>query len=245
MNTTARLPSASLSARLHRAATLQTAQAGQAGETADLRGWCLASLAGRLAELSAASASCSLTLASLLVAEAQGAGGGAAALRTPGGQAAWISAGPDTFFPPDLAANGVDLASLPVVRVPGARAAGRAADWLLRTGAFRLLVVDLGADLALPAALQARLAQLARRHATAVVFLTRKDPLVPSLGSLISLRAEALRTEVQRTEARRIEGRPQAEGQGGFTCSLRVLKDKRRSPGWSQRQLCDGPPGLC
>jgi recombination protein RecA len=226
METSSHPLSPSLSSRLRRAAALEPGNSR--GET--LPGWCLADLAGRLVELSASRSSCSLTLASLLVAEAQ----------SREGLAAWISGTSDTFFPPDLAANGVDLSTLPVVRVPGALPAGRAADWLLRTGAFSLLVLDLGRDPALPGAVQARLAQLARRHATAVLFLTCKDALSPSLGSLISLRAEAQRRPL--AEARRL---PPGTGARGFICSLRVLKDKRRSPGWKHAEVCGGPPGLC
>jgi recombination protein RecA len=216
MESSPRRLSPSLSARLRRAAALESGD--RCAEASP--GWCLAGLAGRLVELSASRASCSLTLASLLVAEAQGHEG----------LVAWISGTSDTFFPPDLAANGVKLSALPVVRVPGALPAGRAADWLLRTGAFSLLVVDLGRDQALSTAVQARLAQLARRHGAVVLFLTCKDALSPSLGSLISLRAEAQRLPL---------------GENGFTCQLRVLKDKRRSPGWKHAEVCDGPPGLC
>ena len=39
--------------------------------------------------------------------------------------------------------GGIDLDALPVVRVPDARAAGRAADHLVRSGGFGLVVIDL------------------------------------------------------------------------------------------------------
>jgi recombination protein RecA len=144
--------------------------------------------------------------------------------------AVWISATTDTFFPPDMAANGVDLSSLPVVRVPDSRSAARAADWLLRTGAFGLLVVDLHTDCQLAAAQQARLAQLAHRHGSAVLFLTAKSADAPSLGSLISLYGRIRRKRVD---------------SGCFRFSLHIIKDKRRAPIWEHVEQHDGPPGLC
>ena len=55
---------------------------------------------------------------------------------------AWILARPSSFFPPDLHAGGIDLEALAVVRVPDAAAAARAADKLLRSGAFGLVLLD-------------------------------------------------------------------------------------------------------
>lgn len=57
---------------------------------------------------------------------------------------AWIAARPSTFYPPDLDEGGIDLAALVVVRAPHATAAARVADKLLRSGAFGLVVLDLG-----------------------------------------------------------------------------------------------------
>ena len=190
--------------------------------------WSLDELTGRLTELSGVAR---LTLACSLVLEAQRS-------MIP---AVWISATSHTFFPPDMERGGVDLEELPVVLVPDAASAGRAADWLVRSDAFGLVLVDLEADpclgpartpapaMGLSMALQARLAHLARRSSTAVVFLTRKETVAPSMSSMITLRGETLRS---------------AEGPFRYACEVRILKDKRRGPGWRHREVFDGPPGL-
>jgi len=203
-------------ARLIRAVDLEQDRPDRFGNA----GFGLNALRGRLVELSSRRPSASLSLSCSLILEAQ----------TRMAAVVWISATADTFFPPDMAANGVDLSSLPVVRVPGARSAGRAADWLLRTGAFRLLVVDLHTDFQLPAAQAARLAQLVQRHGATVLFLTAKPAGAPSLGSLVSLYGRVLRMRID---------------SGRFRFSLRIIKDKRRAPVWEHMEQLDGPPGLC
>jgi len=182
--------------------------------------WGLAAFSGRFAEILGGEASAALTLAVGLVAEAQQCGE----------PAAWVSRCESSFYPPDVAAAGVDLQALVVVWVPGPGAAARAADHLLRSGAFGLVVLDLGGDARIPTALQTRLNALARREDAALVCLTAKERPESSLGSLVSLRAEALRT-----------GRtPQ-----GFRCAARILKDKRLGPGRTFAEICRGPDGLC
>lgn len=181
--------------------------------------WNLAGLAGRLTEISATGASAALTCAVGLVIEAQRAGE----------PVAWIARGRAAFFPPDLADSGVDLAALAVVRAPDLRAAARAADHLLRSGAFGLIVLDLGRDAVMPTPVQGRLVGLAQRHDTALVCLTDKPGDRPSLGSMVSLRAEALREP--------------AEGHR-FRCKVKVLKDKRRGPHWTASEVVRGPAGL-
>lgn len=182
--------------------------------------WDLSALAGRLVELSGDAASAALTLATGLVAEAQ----------RHSEPAAWIGSRESSFYPPDVAAAGVDLAALVVVWAQGPREMAQASDLLLRSGAFGLVILDFGYTADLPLAEQTRLVGLAKRHATALVCLTQKAKQQPSLGSLVSLRAEAMRT-----------GR---RGQR-FRCEARVLKDKRHGPGWTHAELCDGPDGLC
>jgi recombination protein RecA len=199
--------------------------------------WGLDGIGGRLVELSAVGASAVLTVATGLVLEAQRAGE----------PVAWITGG-SLFFPPDLAESGVDLESLVVIQVPprlteipaassrsaeGARTGIlRAADRLLRSGAFGLVVLDLERTAQLPLAAQSRLAGLAQRHDTAVLCLTAKQTTAPSLGSLVSLHASATR-------------RPATDTAGRFCCEVRVTKDKRRGPGWIHREEgFRGPPGL-
>jgi len=184
--------------------------------------WSRAELAGRLCELGPGAAPAVLSAAFALVRDAQRAGE----------PAAWVAVGPDLFFAPDVAAGGVDLAALPVVRAPDPAAAGRAADLLLRSGAFGLVVVDLAAaerPAELPLPLQSRLVQLALRHDAAVLCLTATLADRPALGSLVSLRAVAARRRV---------------GEGRYACEVTAVKDKRHGPGWRWREVRRGPDGL-
>jgi recombination protein RecA len=166
--------------------------------------WRLEVLAGRMVEISGGGAPAVLSAAMGLVLEAQRAGE----------PVAWIAAGVSTFYPPDAAACGVDLRALAVVlaaedgvgacrgRGPRRRTLGggapalRAAQTLLRSGAFGLVVVDLDGAPMMTLAAQTRLAGLAQTHHTALVFLTRKPESVPSLGSMVSLRVEARRKDL-------------------------------------------------
>lgn len=146
----------------------------------------------------------------------------------------WISLGQSTFYPPDLDAGGVDLEALPVIRVPDAAAAARAADKLLRSGGFALVVLDFDRrterDAQLPITQQTRLVGLCHKHRSTLLCLTQKSRDANSLGSLVGLRAEG---STQRTGFRQ------------FTWTLHFLKDKRQGPGWSHVEVCRGPTGLC
>jgi len=183
--------------------------------------WGLDALRGRLVELSARGAAATLTTAIELVLEAQ-------QVAEP---VAWVTLGNATFYPPDVAASGVDLAALAVIRVHDTTAAARAAERLLRSGGFGLVVLDLGGGeiVEMPIAHQGRLVTLAQTHDAAVVCITEKPSESPSLGSLVSLRAEALRLH---------------SGDHDYDVTLRALKDKRRGPGWSRTTKRRGPSGL-
>jgi recombination protein RecA len=195
-------------------------------------------VSGRLVELSGSGASAVLTAVTKLILDAQ-------RLLEP---VAWVGTDESSFFPPDLAQSGVDLSALVVVRIPTeeAKQAKRpivsmlavAAERLLRSGAFGLVLIDFGsadparkepAFNALNQSLQSRLLGLAQRHQAAVLFMTEKAEESASLGSLISLRAHVGRTWL---------------GRERFVCELRVRKDKRRGPIWSEREECRGPLGL-
>src|SRR5690349_15787097 len=95
--------------------------------------WGLAALRGRLVELSARGATATLTASIEIVAEAQ----------AQGEPVVWLSVAASSFFPPDVADSGIDLAALVVIRAPDAIAASRAAERCLRSGAFGLVVIDL------------------------------------------------------------------------------------------------------
>jgi recombination protein RecA len=180
--------------------------------------FCLEQLKGRLVEVSAVGASAILSAAQGLVLEAQ----------VQGEPTAWITLASSTFYPPDFADAGVDLDALIVVRVPEVVAGTRAAERLLRSGAFGLVVVDAGVDAQVPMGHQGRLVSLAQQNDAAIVFLTAKPERSPSLGSLVSLRAAAMRERID----------------GTYGYSVRAIKDKRRGPGWEQRWKAVPPAGL-
>lgn len=181
--------------------------------------WRLSEVAGRLVEVSSSTAAAALTLTFTLIGQAQ-------ALGEPVG---WVTLAEHSFYPPDVAQGGTDLAALVVIRLACADSIPRAGEKLLRSGGFGMVVLDLGAaDIPMP--LQTRLTGLAHHHHTALICLTEKNSGAFSLGSLVSLRAHA--------EKKRVEG-------NRFACALRVLKDKRRGPTWNYEELYSGPAGLC
>jgi recombination protein RecA len=188
-------------------------------------------LRGRLIELSASGTTAVLSAAMGLVLEAQ-------LLDEP---VAWVTLRETCFYPPDVVDCGVDLAAMVVIRVSDLSSMGRAAERLLRSSAFGLVIVDLGAlessaerDIfpsagkhAFSIANQGRLVTLASKNQTLVTCITSKNVSAESMSSLISLRADAAR-----------ERDPE-----GLSVVLRVLKDKRRGPGWSRRDRAQGPAG--
>ncbi len=177
-------------------------------------------LSGRLVELSGYGPTALLTIAARLVLDAQ----------LEGETVAWVTSMESSFYPPDMKETGVDLNAMVVVRCTEVRAAARAVDRLARSGAFGLLILDLGNATDLPLPLQTRLAGLARTHDIALVFLTEKPQEAPSVSSLVSVRLMAERSS--------LEG-------ALFSSRAFALKDKVRGPGWSKELLCHGPPGLC
>jgi recombination protein RecA len=133
--------------------------------------------AGRLTEIVRLGSGAQLSLAVSCVFAAQARGEPVAWLQLEGG----------SLFPPDLADNGVDLDALLIVHVPiGSEAGGgpaglcKAAELLLRSGGFGLVVIDMvtgsglrpgvASELRLQA--QSRLLGLAREHDSAVLLLS-------------------------------------------------------------------------
>lgn len=93
---------------------------------------------GRLIEISGVGSSARHTTAVALVRQAQ----------LEGETTAWVQPAGGPLYPPDLAESGVDLAALVVVHVPedrGQVGLARAAELLLRSGAYGLCVLDLSA----------------------------------------------------------------------------------------------------
>ncbi len=106
-----------------------------------------------------------------------------------------------TFYPPDLIELGIDLDALSVVRMPdsaGAHGLVRAAEVVLRAGAFGLVVLDLS-HAPLPKgqlAWQSRLSGLVRMHQSRLLLITASARDAPSIGPLVSLRVEPALAEV-------------------------------------------------
>ena len=182
--------------------------------------WSIDTLAGRFLEISSSGETVSITAAASLILESQ--------LR--GEPAAWVATGDSTFYPPDLADCGVDLNTLPVIRVPNILSASRAADQLLRSGGFGAIVLDIGSHINMRMHIQARLAALAKKHRTTFLCLTSKESAAPSLGPLVSLRAQ---------------GQLRKTGFNRFTWTLHMVKDRRLGHGWSHSEVRRGPDGMC
>lgn len=163
---------------------------------------------------------------------------------------AWIQPAGGLLYPPDLHDGGIDLDALVVAHVPaseGAAGLGKAAEVLLRSGAFGMIVVELGADAseARPArgeraeasaqlgatrtAWQGRLLGLARQHEARVLLLTDKPSHADSLGPLVGLRIEPRRTR---------------RADGTFHVEHHVLKNKSGAPVSPRAELFLGTPGL-
>ncbi len=169
---------------------------------------------GKLLEISGDGASARMTTATAIVRQAQ----------LDGETTAWIQPTNGPLFPPDLAASGVDLSALIVLHIDpshGRRGLPRAAEILLRSGAFGLIVIDLSEQSCGKANWQARLQGLARLHRSRLVVITRKRDHVNSLGPLVNLRIAP--TRVSRHS-------PPSVGKTcmntGFDIHTKVLKDK-------------------
>lgn len=182
--------------------------------------WGLERMAGRLVEFSGNFDGAVLTAAAGVVLEAQ-------EQREP---VVWLCDSQNSFYPPDLEASGIDLEGLVVVQAAHEREAARAAARLLYSGGFGLVVLDLASydtRRSLPMPLMARLMGLARKHHAIALMLTRKEARAPSLGSLISLRAEVRRVDCPESGV-----------------IVDVLKDKRGGPRQKYFQACRPPDGL-
>lgn len=150
-----------------------------------------------------------------------------------GDPVAWIQPRGGGLYPPDLAAAGLDLASLLVVHVPaeaGRAGLPKAAELLLRTGAFGAVAIDLSE--ARPPrgdAWLGRLAALAREHDSRCVLLGPADASA-SFGPLVALRLRP----------RRLRVRP-----GWYRLEIEVLKNKSGGkPSLEAPERFRGPEGM-
>jgi hypothetical protein len=139
-------------------------------------------------------------------------------------QIAWIETGNRIFFPPDLAFRGLDVRALSVVLAPETKAGLQAADALLRSGAFGLILVDWAGG-AVDEAVIGRMARVAEDRETCVLFLTRKRPTEAALATQVSLRGTVSLSPAGETE-------------------WLIIKDKRSGPPSRQRITFHGPFGL-
>lgn len=181
--------------------------------------WTLDALTGRVIEVSGAADTAALTVCASLILQAQ----------QQGGLAAWVAGSESLFYPPDFAASGIDLKTIPVVRVADTLNGAHAADTLIRSGAFTVVVLDIGRTLDLSFSVQTRLVGLAKKHHTALLVITRQLRNNTVHSSLASLRAETQKKRGKR---------------GFFLCEVCAVKDKRRAAGWNHTEVCRGPDGL-
>ncbi|MGB5695904.1 MAG: hypothetical protein WBM46_09650 [Polyangiales bacterium] len=111
---------------------------------------------------------------------------------------AWVQPEDGTLFPPDLDAAGVDLDSFIAIHVPrraGPFALLRATEWLARSGAFGLTVIDLTDALPTRPSFnwQGRLQGILRQYDGRIVLLTSSAYEDPSSGPMVGLRVEPRR----------------------------------------------------
>ncbi len=179
--------------------------------------WNFENLSGRLVEVSQHKPSGAFTLAANLIKHAQKLGRGVA----------WVAGTDSIFYPPDFSQSGVDLSRLPIVWALGKLNSLMSTELLLRSGAFGLLLVDLGWDWRINDASLGRLGKLLEVWGSAIVFLTRKTPEQASIGSLISLRLVLTRS-----------------GVGPFTILGRITRDRRHGGESQEKKVYHGPCGL-
>ena len=221
--------------------------------------WQPAELAGRLCELAVDPHGVHLTLACSIIREFQHAAE----------PVVWVTTARATFFPPDMAHSGVDLAALPVVQVPDLAAVAIAADRLTRCGAFGLVLLELGAGGGAAGGGGGRAGGNGAGDGAGVSGGARSNsaggggssprPLIPAglLGRLVRLARRhdtallCLTTpDTTLGSLVSLRGRgfrhPVAVAEPGYVrCGIHVLKDRRRAPGGALTALYRAPYGLC
>lgn len=178
--------------------------------------WSPPNLQGRLVELSEERELGALSFAVSLF----------GAFRDPGKPAIWVSCARPLPFPPDIADAGIPPAGFPLVTCASATDTFFALETLLKTRAFGIIVADLGPTPADDAVL-GKLQKLAAGGRTAVLFLSEKPELAPSLSSLISLRGHIVGQESD-----------------GTAFTVRTLRDRYAPPAGDFRAVCRVPRGL-
>jgi recombination protein RecA len=179
--------------------------------------WRFDNLIGILAEVSEEVPSGAVSFVAEIMAEAQ----------SQNEAIAWVAGAETIFFPPDLAERGLDLSAIAVIRAGGETDSLTATEWLARSGAMGLVVVDANGNWSVSDASLGRIQKIAERNHCAIVFLTRKRRQDPSLGSRI-----ALRGCIRRSDA------------GPFAIDIHAIKDKRANSSSRQSRRYHGPTGM-
>jgi hypothetical protein len=184
----------------------------------------LSALMGRLTEVAVGSTGGGHSVAAAWVQTAQ----------REGEPVAWIQWAGGNLYPPDLAASGIRLDALLVVHAGEPVTCHdrlRAAEVLLRSGGFGLVVLDLTAG-QIPAGLawQHRLQAWARQsHSAVLVLRTIRLGQTASLGPLVSLQMVPERHRMD---------------DGLFALTCHIGKNKLGQPVSPWQWACCGPPGL-
>ena len=179
--------------------------------------WRWENLVGALSEISEEAPSGALSFVTEIIAAAQGQND----------PVAWVAGTQSIFFPPDLMKRGIDLSALAVIRAGADADSLTAAEWLVRSGAFGLVIIDCEGAWSVSDGLLGRIQKLAERNVCAVVFLTRKRPSEPSLGSRISLRGCITRTHAE-----------------PLAIAIDTIKDKKSNSRSRQGRKYNGPSGM-
>ncbi|MBC5798646.1 MAG: hypothetical protein GIX03_01830 [Candidatus Eremiobacteraeota bacterium] len=176
---------------------------------------------GAVATLEGAAGSGRSAVAARLLATATANGGLGALIETPAGSEG-------AFYPPALAAAGVDLGRLLIVHANGVSDVARAADIVLRSAAFGVVVIPM---IGLQATAWTRLVSLT--HRANAVFVVLGESASNELRYFASLRVHVRAASVR------------VAGSGGLFCTLAgigseatVLKHKRAAPGKAACFVC-------
>lgn len=214
--------------------------------------WLLAELIGRLVEITGQAASARLSWVVQFVAQAQRAGE----------TVAWIQPKGGSLFPPDLQQSGVNLATLPVIRLTDTGSMLRAADILLRSGGFGVVVLDLTADAIAPPsdAQLGRLLGLAQKHNAIAMFVTGLElqalpyPKREVMGKKPTPWHETLPKMQDNTPnfantlgslvSLRLDVRRHRLPDGSFVIEMEATKDKRKGPGRTMQEKRLPPQGV-
>jgi hypothetical protein len=209
------MPSRSLAPQL--LAEIPVFRAVELRASSGVGSWRLENLIGILAEISEETACGAVSFVTEIILEAQ----------RRNEPVAWVAGVMSTWYPPDLASRGVDLGAVAVIRAGGEDESLTAAEWLVRSGALGLVIIDAEGEWKASDASLGRIQKLAERSRCAVVFLTRKRTHEPSLGSRISLRGCITRS-----------------GSEPFHIAINTIKDKRSNSSHRQSRQYDGPSGM-